>query len=621
MDRVIDQWAGLNHKALMRDSATATVPGPATWIPRDEFRRINAYRILSGYRLNAAKEFVEATDETERLFRREYGDADLFVRQTAAAIIGRGAALQVAGSNRPPEDPPEDAPQSVIDEFNRVKAAYGAIVQRQAEVDQWARDEQWSLRVNSGEEDATGLGDGIYWLTFSAKRNRVRLRTLDPGFYFPVYAPDGDADDYPTKIHLAWEYEERKPDVFGSGNVVRWLRRITYELVETEQPYSVPYSKDPVTQVCLLSDARWDMGNMTGTALDLDIGQAVFNVNDDGELMDELDLGIDFIPVVHVPNMGGDPWGTSLLTGIAQVLDDMQIADTDAVDAASVAGGPPIVLMGASASGPVKHYGPKTLWEVPVGGGASVLDTSKGLASLHDQQDKLFARASTNARVPEEVLGKVSAADVPSGLALSLSFGPFEVMIEQARLVRGFKYELLLKMVQRLHIAYGVWKGDVFPAGVEFGSALPSDFGALTEILNKLTGNDKALMSRATAVSVLRNAGMPIPDVSVEVDRIRGEDYAGANLLYRATRSPAIAATYLGEDLPEDVLMEQLGKFLARDVRLDEVRALFDAHKAAEDAQKVLDAEAASKRMDAAKVSATPPSGGGGNGRGKPGVN
>jgi hypothetical protein len=627
-ERIIDQWAGLNHKPVMQGRST-TAPEPPSWIPRLDRRRLTAYIVLAAYRLNAAKEFVDIDTsadadraDLQRLARREYGDADLFIRQTAAAIVGRGATLTVIGAEAPPEEPPETAGELVKAEFQRVKATYPQLVERQQQLDEWAEAEQWPLRVNNAEETAQGIGDAVYWLTFSTRRKRVKLRTLDPGFYFPVYPAGGDTDDYPDKVHLCWEYEE-DPTEGGFGNLhgepVRWLRRITYELVPTFESYTPAYASEPAEKTCLMTDARWNLSVTSGTVHDLSIDRAIFNANEDGEEIRDLDLGIDFIPVVHLPNMDGDPWGTSLLMAIAQIIDDLQIADTDASSAASIAGAPPIAVAGTTGSSDLR-YGHGMVWQLPNGGGASVLDTSKGLESLHTHQDRLFKRASTNARVPEEVLGRVGANEVPSGTALSLSFGPFEIMVEQARLVRKFKYQLLLKMVQRLHIAAGAWQGEVHPAEVRFGSALPADFSTLADLLLKLTGS-KALLGRSTAVNMLRAAGMPIDNVNVEADGIKHEDFDGANMVYRATRSPALAAEYLGLELPEDVLMEQLSKVLKREVSLDEVRDLFDQKKEAENAQKVLDAEEASKRMESAKVSGQPagngrnaPSRGGGNG-------
>lgn len=134
-DRIIDQWAGLNHKPIMQGTYT-NVQGPPNWVHRDERRRLQAYMILAAYRLNSAREFVAVDTSTDapdpddqRLARREYGDADLFIRQTAAAIIGRGATLKVLGADKPPEEPPAEAGEQVRQEYERVKAAYPQLVE------------------------------------------------------------------------------------------------------------------------------------------------------------------------------------------------------------------------------------------------------------------------------------------------------------------------------------------------------------------------------------------------------------------------------------------------------------------------------------------------------------
>ena len=115
-ERVIDQWAGLNHKSIMTGTP-GNAPAAPTWVPRTEWRRLNAYRVLAAYRLNAAREYAAADSDDDRMARREYGDADLLIRQTAAAMIGRGASLAVVGSERPPEEPPADASAEQFAEF------------------------------------------------------------------------------------------------------------------------------------------------------------------------------------------------------------------------------------------------------------------------------------------------------------------------------------------------------------------------------------------------------------------------------------------------------------------------------------------------------------------------
>lgn len=598
-----DHWAPLNHKSIMRDDFTGSVPLPPTWVPKREQRRLNAYTVLGAYLNNNANVYVRASEEI-RALRREYGDAMLLVSQVASAIIGRGARVSVAGADRPPEEPPEDASAQQKAEFERVRADYGNIVKRQEEIDEWLSAEEWALRLAKCEVDAMGLGDGVYWLTWSNEQERAVIRVLDPGFYFPVYGPRDDGRSYPRKVHLAWEYE----DDTDPAHVRRFLRRITYELVRLADlglpDRRYPYAADddpPGRYTCLMSDLTWELDdiNSRNGLYDLAPSAAFAEVNEEGVPIVDLDLGIDFIPIVHIPNSGDQPWGTAITTRVAQVIDDLQQADTDSADAATVAGGPPIAVAGATTSTTYESYGPRTVWELPSGGGATVLDTSKGLESLQEHSDRLFDRMTTNAQVPREILGKVAANEVPSGLALALSFGPFEVLIEKERQVRAFKYRLLLKMVQRLHIVGGAWETKrVYPAEVVFGSALPSDVNQLADILLKLTGN-RQVLSRTSATRMLAEAGLGIPDVATELDRVQAEDFEGGNMLYRATRSPALAAEYLGMDLPEDVLMEQLSRVLGREVKLDEVRDLFDEAKAREEQAKIAEAEAQRAQADA----------------------
>jgi hypothetical protein len=597
-----DHWAGLNHKAVMRGEFTGDIPLPPTWVPPDDQRRLRAYSVLGAYLNNNSNVYVRAAEDV-KANRREYGDSELLVSQVSSSIVGRGARIAVEGAERPPEEPPEGASASEVSRFQRIKAQYPRIVERQEEMDAWAKKEEWPLRVAEEENLCLGLGDGVYWLTWSTEQRRVLARVMDPGFYFPVYGPRDDGKSFPKKVHLAWEYEDHT----DRQHPRKFVRRITYEMRRLEEmglaPKRYAYQEageDASPWTCLMTDLTWDLSDVRTDIADLSLSAAMVEVNEDGLPIFELDLGIDFIPIVHVPNTGTQPWGTSILTRIAQVIDDLQVADTDSADAASVAGGPPIAVAGATTSDTYTSYGPKTVWELPSGGGASVLDTSKGLESLQTHSDRLFDRAVTNAQVPREILGKVAANEVPSGLALALSFGPFEVLIERERQVRSFKYELLLKMVQRMHIVGGEWEAPVFPAGVTFGSALPSDIQALTGILMKLV-NNRPILSRVTAARMLAEQGFPIPDIATEADRVQAEDFEGAALLYRGMRAPQMAAEYLGMELPEDVLMEALGRLLKRDISLDEVRDLFDEQKAREEELKIAEAEKTAAEANARK--------------------
>lgn len=532
---VMDSWAALSHKPAL-DDRSPNAPGerPKTWVGEHR-RRLAAYMLLHAYRENVARWYVKTSSEDQRNIRREYGDSDLLVRQVAASVLGRGARIAVEGA--------EDATS-------------GPAAARQGELDTWATLEQLHLKLVETEQQCLELGDVVLHATWSSRANRVRLRTVDPGFYFPVYPAGDPGDDYPDKVHLAWEFEEW--DVV-QGKMRTWVERVTYELVPAE-PYQVAYQDEPATRVCLLTKARWALDNVDWTTRDAarDAGPdgftpkgATYLVSEDGVELNGYPLPIDFIPLVHIPNFGGRPWGRSLLTSVAHILDDLQMADTDAAEAADVAGGPPIVVAGADLD-TLRTYGPKTVWTVPTGGQASVLDTSQGLTALHEHIDFLYGRLTTNARVPEEILGRVGANEVPSGTALALSFSPFKVLVEELRLTRGHKYGLVLKMIQRMMIAGGAWKGPVVPAVLSFGAALPEDIHGLVSILKELASSDRPLISRITAIQALADAGIPIEDPAEEMERVHAEDFDAARLIGVATKSGQLAAEHLGLDLPEN---------------------------------------------------------------------
>lgn len=538
-DLTLDNWAALSHKpAFLNPNSGTYGPAPWPWTGRENARRLTAYTILEAYRRNVARWYVAASSEEQRDIRREYGDPDLLMRQVSSSLLGRGYRISVDGADD------EGATQD--------QTTSGPATNRQEELARWSVDEQMALKLLENEQTCLSLGDSVLWLSYSSKRKRVRVKVLNPGFYFPVYPRDDDGEDFPEKVHLGWEYEDWDAT---NKRLIVFVRRVTFELVPSE-PYSVSYQSEPATQRCLMTDATWTLDDLDRDLRDMGpdsfaMKRATFRTNEDGQVLDGFDIGIDFIPLLHIPNFGGKPWGQSLYTTVSHVLDDLQMADTDAAEAADVAGAPPIVVAGADAS-VVKNYGPKTAWSVPTGGQASVLDTSKGLASLHDHQDRLFRRLTVNARIPREILGIVGAAEVPSGTALALAFNPYKVLIGELRLMREHKYTLLFKMVQRLMVQAGQWSGDVRAATIEFGAALPEDVAATVALVKELAAADRPLISRLTGLGMLADVGLPIEDPAAELALVHGEDFDAGRLIQMSTGSSDLAADHLGLSLPDE---------------------------------------------------------------------
>lgn len=505
------------------------------WVS-DHNRRLTAYIILQSYFDNSSRFFLEGVDSTQYADdHREYGDAATLRDTIMAALLGDDQTIQVEGSDRDPEAP-ETSPED--------RAQLEQALELQEWLENWAwNQERFGLKMIETERNAVGLGDGVYVLGYSPTKGRVRLRVFDPGYYFPVLT-DGNEDDFPERVHIAWELDQDDP-------AKRVVRRITWELVDIE-PTSRAYQDEPVTKTCLMTDATWTLDtNRPNTPDDLIGATAVYEtyIDENGDEVEwrDLDLEIDFIPVVHMPNTVAisNHYGKSSIERVLQILDDLSNADTDLQGASATTGKPPVAISSSVSTSTQPTWRPGDLWTLGENGRATMIDTSKSLDALISYVGHLMKRMDVSSRVPGAVLGRVSPSDVPSGIALALSFGPLRSMIAEMRLVRDEKYPLILKFLWRMSMQAGVegtpetW----LPAKVEFGSFLPHDIAAVVSTVTELL-KSKAI-GRRTAIRLLVAAGVDIEDASSEVDSIASTDFDGAAKLADATGSEEAAAEYL----------------------------------------------------------------------------
>lgn len=549
---LFDSWTPMSFKRALGGKRQPGISWAApTWVG-DHDRRLLAYKVLQAYMDNSARVFLSTTDQGSIDNHREYGDASLIVNQIVAALLGEGQDVVVPGADDEEPDP--------------------AAVELQDWLREWADTERLPLKLLETERNAVGLGDGVYVLGWDKAKQRPRLRVFDPGFYFPVLN-DNNEDDYPDKVHLAWELESDTPGK-------RKVRRITWELgpigpartpnllgrLTGEAPTpldgdvfgedgritrSYPWNDEPSTTTCYLTDAVWTLDLAAADIDDFTGATATYATDSDGEV-NLRDLQIDFIPVIHEPNTVAiaNHYGRSSLATILQVLDDLSNADTDLQAASSTTGKPVIALSGATFGNTRPSYRAGEVFEIG-DGRMDVLDTSRALDALIKYVEFLMARMSVNSRVPEAVLGRVKPSEVPSGLALQLGFGPLSSMIKEMRLVRDEKYPLLLKFAHRLAVAGQApdVPSEWMPGTkLEFGSFLPQDqAAAVTTVQNLLTA--KAI-SVETAVQILVSAGLPIEDAAAEVERIQSRDFEGANQLLDATADEDAVFDYLGRTRP-----------------------------------------------------------------------
>ncbi len=537
---LIDAWASLDYKSRVHVATDRPWLAP-TWVG-DHARRLEVYKYLSALRANKAREYGDPDRANDR---REYGDAALIVNIVRSAVTGDDVSLAVDGADA---DLPDDAsPED--------KAKSAAAVARLAELEMWAEDEKLQMKVVETERDAVGLGDGVYALGINLPKGRTRLRCYDPGNYFPAIDPNDPEDEFPPRIDIAWEYEEQ----VGPHLLVK-VHRITWELADLPagETRSYPWNDKPTSKTCYLTDAVWsteDLRSPHGGQLSVEnfpMDKAQFVDSADGIPTDRIDLKLDFIPVVHKPNTVAikEHFGESILSSVAQLLDDIQAGDTTAMKAAALAGTPMVSTGDGPATGP--DGGALTVRPgLMVTGTLTPLDLSAALDAIMRYNEANRDLLSVNTRIPPEVLGRVKGADQPSGVKVALSFGPLRGLIEEMRLVRKEKDALLLKMVQRMQIAAGWWSGEVLPATITYGSFLPSDQTATIEAVSKLFAAH--LISRKTAIGRLVEEGIIQVDLADELEACEAEDFAAALAYFEATEDAEGVFDLLHRDQPDAV--------------------------------------------------------------------
>jgi hypothetical protein len=584
---VIDAWSWLNYKPIYNDPRgmphrRAFPEAKATWVPADDERRLAAYKLLAAYDHNQAAQLAEVVDGPSARERREFGDPSLFVDAILAHVLGREQHITVPGA--------EDTTDT-----GRPATAEAAMAERvQTLLHDWAEDELLPMRMQQTERNAVLLGDGVYRLAWDPAKQRATVRSVDPGFYFPVLPEDGDGE-FPDRVHFAWELPEDP-----RRNLKARIRRITYELApigaataagvdESGRPVRAPvtvegedgqfapvlgqgdsidpdtgavsrqyaWNDQPSTVTCYLTDATWNLEDLKGQ-LDVDslpLDKATFATRSDGEVLDHLDLLIDFIPVVHVPNTvppAEEHWGQSSLAKVLQVFDELAGSDTDSARASATTGLPMIAVSGVSDPRLEMAVEPGAVWKLGETGKLSAVDTSPALRELREQVHDLADRAAKVARLPSVALGTLDPTKAPSGYALELSLGPLDSLIGGMRLARDHKYRLLLKFVQRLHLAgqHPAWAGiTVQPARLVFGPYTPTDKAAVLEQV--AIGVEKGVISKETAIRMLMEAGFPIEDAEEELKRIDARSFEAARLLADALGNPKEVADFLGRKAPD----------------------------------------------------------------------
>lgn len=548
-----DNWSWLGHRIGEQDQPEMPMPA---WVPPIDKRRLAAYNACSAVLDTVSRNHLKVRSglqnpdkpqpsAEDRLAYREYGDAELFTVQARSAVLGDEQTVVVDVP-----DPEVDGEGNPVEQQSPERAR---AEQAQEWLTRWAEKERLPLKMLRAEYSALGQGDGVYVLGWNTAAGRPKLRVRDPGFYFPVLDSIADGEDFPRVVHFAWEERDER------DQQITWVHRQTFRMVTRLDdqgrpmprplPWHAPGESSALT--VLYSYGRWRLDNARTSQLTVnDLAESAaqwLTVDEAGNRVAFIDLDLDFMPVVHIANGDADdeqPWGRPVWWQITQVLEDICASDSDLQTSSSLVGSSALVTKGGGLP-PDLEMGPQAHLKLPEGGSAELLDTSRTLVAMTGYVTHLLKRASVNARMPGEVLGRDDLGADVSGYRASLRFSAYKALIRELRMLRSDKYSLLTKFAMRMGQKAGqIPAGPLPQSAVEFGPFLPSDRQGVVEVVAKLL-EAKALSLETALKMLVDEAGIPIEDAVEELRRITKRDFAGANLIADVTGDANLAVEYL----------------------------------------------------------------------------
>ncbi len=607
---ILDLYSGLDHKIGMGDDGGNGLDAAPSWANEHDSRRLNAYFRMTALREGKGRMLVrpDPLNPGKADQWREFGDVAVIVDQQAGSVLGEGPELEIVGADEslPPTpdipDPPEpladtddeaetpDAEtdpaaailaeiqadiyqisldaweanvRSIIAEWQQRTEERPALVKRQRWLRQWAEDDRYLAKITELEHDCVvPLGDGVIVHGYDHNALRPTTEIFHPESYFPVL-DHRSTTRYPRKVHIAWNFTNPVDDEL-------MLLVQTWELVDirpeseddapADQGDALRYLAEGQVQrdACLYSHRVYLDADVEELDKIDEVRPKWFEQHEvrPGVLVDadRVPWHTDFLPIVHVPNTLAtlEHFGRSPILRIAQAADEL--AQNDAWEAlgAHYAARPVTGVDDGAAR-------PKAIDLTPgqtVYGKLSVVDMAAQLVALMDRGDRLRSTLLTNSFTPEGMVGRISPDEVPSGLALSLSFSAFEQMVGRMRMAREHKYALSAKMVQRLAIQHqapslvgdGQAAGEApmvaLPARLRFGTFMPQDLAGASKVIQLLA--EAMAASPETLVRMAQDAGAPIDDVDAEVARLYRLMTARADEMTSATEDPAYAIELLG---------------------------------------------------------------------------
>jgi len=434
-----------------------------SWVPEAHQRRLQAYEILAAFYMNYSRDYrksPESGDDGDNDDILEMGDAAWLCNKLKDKVLGERVRLSI--------------PLPRVLKDNEQEAEI--LARREAVLQDWWDSQNISAAVDENETKCSYLGDCVYVVGWRGEDHEPAITTYDPGFYFPsgeIYEDSWEegGGKVLSRVMFAWEEETDEDDSF-------LIYRDVYELRRFGENDTRCYR-----QSAYYSSSTQD----TKTIEELEESDLTY---DESETW--VDLGIAFMPVVHVPNfrLQGEMYGLSNLTHHLHNIDSIINTDTDLSKNSTKLGGVTCFVSGDSISIPrdsttgeyvAVEIQPGSLYVLGKDGRLHVLDTSTMQKALLDTKDYLNEKLIRNTGITEVGAGMMKGSDLPSGIALRIMMQPLIDKVKPMREQRRVAYTELFWMVQQFYLMEGtpeqkaVFAGTLYDVDMVFGEIVPAD--------------------------------------------------------------------------------------------------------------------------------------------------
>jgi hypothetical protein len=484
-----------------------------TWIPQEHERRLKAYELLEAFYYNYSRDYrfsPESGDTSHNDDIFEAGDASWLCRKIKAKLFGDGMTIAM---EMPDElkglKETDQAAEGAQKNAAPLLALQTSLSAREDYIKRWWKDNNIFLSIDENETLCSYLGDCAYLIEWvkeiknGAEVGLPGLRTYDPGFVFPFYnCNDKSLEDNSTpvkdRVIIAWQETSKAiADNVGQDQffiIFRDIYELRVDAAGAKKCFrkSGYYKYDASTEIDLL------------------------NLVDDNLLNEKdkawVDLGIDFMPVVCIPNITvqGHDFGLSNMHFLIGILDAIINADTDIKKNSEKLGGASVFVSGKDISlarDPVTKQPkaisiqPNTIYPLGEGGDATLLDTANMQKAILDTKSVLEKKLLRNSNITEIGAGAIDVQQL-STLSIKILMQPLLDMINPMRDQRNRYYSTIFFYVQRLFQIFGtmeekaIFADPLYDFFLKWGKILPDDDKAKLEeygILEKLTDTETML--------------------------------------------------------------------------------------------------------------------------------